>query len=77
MTTYRCTNPTCGWKGKISNKLYYTMNGILRCQRCLWPLEDLDFLERAAIREESPMSRDEAERLAVEDMEKVCEDMAT
>jgi hypothetical protein len=32
--------------------------------------EDLDFLERAAIREEAPLSREDAERLAKEDLEK-------
>ena len=68
--TYTCTNPACTWTGE---PLWI---GYAVCRQCASPAEDLDWQERAAIREEAPMSREDAERLAREDLEKGEKDLA-
>ena len=59
--TYRCTNSACGWKGKRPDHHTHFEMGrpgwIVACPKCGDFANDLDFLERAAIREEAPMSR--------------------
>ena len=76
--TYRCTNPACGRRGPRSEVFDHfdgTSKRYWLCPECLCNAEDLDFLERAAIREiDGGLPREDAERLAREDMEKVVEE---
>ena len=73
---YTCTNPACTWRDKdpkmglLLSKYSTATNMGEVCPKCGFQVEDLDFLERVAIREEAPMSREDAERLAREDLEK-------
>jgi len=78
MTIYRCTKhnkhfPRCDWNG--DSPVHLHLHAPRRCPVCGSQVEDLDFLERAAIREEAPMDREDAERLAREDLEKWREDL--
>jgi hypothetical protein len=75
--TYSCTNPECGWRGEDPG--YYQSDGrdmfgypieALFCPLCLSPVEDLDLQERIAMRRDAGFSEEDAERLAMEDMEK-------
>jgi uncharacterized protein YbaR (Trm112 family) len=59
--TYSCTNSACGWRGpneEYGLEEHDTIDGELVipyalpvCPECHSPVEDLDYLERAAIRE--------------------------
>ena len=61
--TYVCTNPACGWRGGPTRLSPF-------CPLCGALVEDLDHLERKAIRQDAGFSEEDAERLAKEDMEK-------
>ena len=74
MSTYRCTNPACGWQSieRIAWRMAYAAyrGHVALCPKCGFHIEDLDLLERKAIREDAGFSEEDAERLAKEDMEK-------
>jgi hypothetical protein len=73
--TYRCTNPKCERKGKEPTVDLYAHN-LSICPECGFLTEDLDLLERKAIRQDAGFSKEEAERLAIEDLEKWRKDLA-
>ena len=75
--TYSCTNAACGWKGDsiYSRPVYGLISGIT-CPLCDSPVEDLDLLERKAIRQDAGFSEKDAERLAIEDLKKWREALA-
>ena len=70
--TYSCTNPACGWRGNTPGLLSRNPHKPrkLYCPECKSEIEDLDLLERKAIRQDAGFSEEDAERLAREDLEK-------